>query len=126
MIRLASYNVEWFNALFDDHGHLMLDEAESGHHDVTRQSQAEAIAHVLRTIDADAVMIIEAPDDSKKRSSIKALENFAKAFKLRCNRAVFGFSNHTQQEIAMLYDPSVMTPATLRLNRRMRRVLIKV
>jgi hypothetical protein len=29
MLRLATYNVEWFNALFDDDGDLLADDAPS-------------------------------------------------------------------------------------------------
>jgi endonuclease/exonuclease/phosphatase family metal-dependent hydrolase len=109
MIRFASYNVEWFNALFDDEGRLLRDNHPSGRHGVSRATQVDAIAHVLGAIDADAVMIIEAPDESKKRSTVKALEHFAEVFHLRCRAVAFGFANNTQQEIAFLYDPDVMT-----------------
>ena len=37
------------------------------------------------------------------------LTAFAAAFDLRCNAVAHGFANETQQEIALLYDPLVMT-----------------
>ncbi|MGV6811641.1 MAG: endonuclease/exonuclease/phosphatase family protein [Brevirhabdus sp.] len=107
-MRIATYNVEWFTNLFDKRGELLLDDAWSGRQDVTRAEQLEALAKVFTAMDADAVMVIEAPDDNSKRSTTIALENFAQAFGLRARKALIGFSNHTQQEIALLYDPDVI------------------
>jgi hypothetical protein len=53
-------------------------------------------------------MIIEAPNSGIGQSTVVALENFAKHFKLRQTKAVVGFTNNTQQEIAFLYDPAQM------------------
>ena len=108
-MRIATYNVEWFDALFDDAGHLLMDDHWSARRDVTRAQQIEALGLVFAAIDADAVMVIEAPDTSSRRSSIRALQEFAEAFSLRARQAVIGFPNQTQQEIALLYDPDVMT-----------------
>ncbi|MGR3550395.1 endonuclease/exonuclease/phosphatase family protein [Pseudooceanicola sp.] len=107
-MRLASYNVEWFDALFTDDGGLADTDAWSRRRDVTRRQQIEALERVFRAIDADAIMVIEAPDHSARRSGIRALETFAQAFDLRTSRAVIGFPNQTQQEIALLYDPATM------------------
>ncbi|EAQ02765.1 endonuclease/exonuclease/phosphatase family protein [Pseudooceanicola batsensis HTCC2597] len=107
-MRLASYNIEWFDALFDDDGALLIDDRWSARRDVTRAEQARAIATVLRAVDADAVMLIEAPDTSGRRSTVRALETFAASFDLRTRRAVIGFPNRTQQEIALLFDPETM------------------
>ena len=76
---------------------------------MTRAQQIEALGIVFTAIDADAVLIIEAPDENGKHSTELALENFAAAFDLRCNRALLGFGNDTQQEIALLYDPKKLT-----------------
>ena len=108
-MRLATYNVEWFNALFDDAGRLYDDDAWSARWDVTRGDQTHALGHVFRAMDADAVMVIEAPDSSRHRSGVTALETFAATFGLRTREALIGFQNDTQQEIALLYDPDVMT-----------------
>lgn len=104
-MRIATYNVEWFNALFDDDGALLNDGGWSGRRDVTRRQQTDALGHVFTAIDADAIMIIEAPDQNSKRATVPALENFAKHFQLRTRKALMGFKNDTQQEIALLYDP---------------------
>ncbi len=110
-MRIATYNVEWFSNLFDDEGALLADDAWSGRHDVTRRSQLEALGIVFTALDADAVMIIEAPDSHRRRDGTKALETFAATVGLRATKAVMGFINETQQEIALLYDPDVMTAA---------------
>ena len=108
-MRLTTYNVEWFSNLFNDAGRLMEDAKWSGRYDVKRFEQIEALGIVFNALDADGVMIIEAPDGHRKRDGVVALETFARKMGLRANRAVMGFVNDTQQEIAFLYDPHVMT-----------------
>ncbi|MDZ4134053.1 MAG: endonuclease, partial [Paracoccaceae bacterium] len=87
-LRIATYNAEWFNGLFDDHATLLEDREFSARYNVTRAEQLAALGIVFTAIDADAVMVIEAPDTSGKRSSVKALERFAAHFGLRTRRAV--------------------------------------
>lgn len=110
-MRIATYNVEWFSSLFDDENQLFNDGGWSARHNVTRADQTAALGAVFQAMDADAVMVIEAPDQGRKASTVQALENFAARFALRTSRAIMGFSNDTQQEIALLYDPDVLTPA---------------
>lgn len=107
-MRIATYNVEWFNALFDDAGHPLDDDALSGRHGVSRGDQLAALGTVFAALDADAVMVVEAPDTNKTRSTVTALEGFAARFELRARKALIGFANDTQQEIALLYDPDVL------------------
>ena len=107
-MRIATYNVEWFNALFDDQGGLLMDDRWSARHDITRAQQIEALGLVFTALDADAIMVIEAPDQNSRRASVPALETFARAFDLRAKTAIIGFPNDTQQEIALLYDPYLM------------------
>ncbi len=107
-MRLATYNVEWFSNLFDQKGSLIMNNSWSGKWNVTKEMQINALGTVLQTLDADGIMIIEAPDDSNTHSTVKALESFAAHFGLRQNKAIIGFTNHTQQEIAFLYDPKTM------------------
>lgn len=109
MLRLATYNIEWFSNLFDDDNALIRDSSWSARHNVTKSAQAKAISTVLREIDADATMIIEAPDTSPTRDGVTALQNFAQTFNLRTRRAITGFANTTQQEIALLYDPDKLS-----------------
>jgi hypothetical protein len=108
-LRIATYNVEWFNTLFDDDGALQNDNRWSGRRDVKRYQQLEALGIVFTALDADGIMIIEAPDSHARRSGVVALENFAAHFGLRVRKALNGFVNETQQEIAFLYDPDVLT-----------------
>ncbi|TCO69287.1 endonuclease/exonuclease/phosphatase family protein [Rhodovulum euryhalinum] len=108
-MRIATYNVEWFNSLFDDAGNLLDDDNPSGRQDVTRHAQIEALGIVFTALDADAVMIIEAPDHNGRRTTATALETFARVMDLRARRALTGFPNDTQQEIALLYDPDRLT-----------------
>lgn len=105
-LRLATYNVEWFNALFDDAGRLLRDGARSERHDVSREAQISALGTVFTALDADAVMIIEAPDTQRNRSTVKALERFAAHFDLRARKAIIGYASDTEQEIALLFDPA--------------------
>ena len=108
-MRIATYNVEWFDALFDQDGELLLDDRWSRRYNVTRAQQLEALATVFKTMDADAVMVIEAPDGSRRRNGAEALMRFAEHFGLRTRSALIGFQNDTQQEIVLLYDSDVMT-----------------
>ena len=96
-MRITTYNIEWFNSLFDDDGRLMFDQHWSGRYNVRRDEQLAAIGYVFQWLDADVVLIVEAPDHSKSRSTVDALERFAHHFGLRARTAVIGFSNDTQQ-----------------------------
>jgi len=107
-MRLATYNVEWFSSLFDNDNQLINDNAWSGRHDVTKAMQTKALGIVFKALDADAIMIIEAPNTSGSRSTSRSLENFARYFGLRQSQALTGLVNDTQQEIALMYDPSKM------------------
>lgn len=104
-MRIATYNVEWFNTLFDDAGHLLDDDGWSARRDVRRRDQIAALGIVFTAMDADAIMVIEAPDQNGRRSTVKALETFAATVGVRARKAIIGFPNDTQQEIALLYDP---------------------
>ncbi len=105
-LRIATYNVEWFNALFDDRGRLLRDKSMSERHDVSREDQIAALGTVFTALDADAVMVIEAPDTQGKRSTVTALERFAAHFNLRARKAIIGYASDTEQEIALLFDPA--------------------
>ena len=107
-MRLASWNIEWMNALFDDEGRMLDDGAPSARYGVSRGDQLAAIGIVLTALDPDGLMIIEAPDQSTRRSTVRALEGFAARIGLRARKAVVGFASQTEQEIAFLYDPDAM------------------
>jgi hypothetical protein len=109
-LRLATYNVEWFNALFDDQGRLLEDAEPSSRYKISRGQQLGALGIVFTALDADGVMVIEAPDTNGKRSTVKALERFARAYGLRTTKALIGYPSDTEQEIAFLYDPDRLAP----------------
>ncbi|MDR6307540.1 putative extracellular nuclease [Pacificitalea manganoxidans] len=109
-LRIATYNVEWFDALFDDAGRMHDDARAGGRHGIDRATQTAALGRVFAALDADAVLVVEAPDTGTKRSTITALENFATRFDLRARACLMGFANDTQQELALLYDPDRLTP----------------
>jgi hypothetical protein len=108
-MRIVTYNVEWFTKLFDDEGRMLEDGEWSARHDVTRAQQLAALAIVFTALDADAVTVIEAPDSHRRRDGVLALEGFARAVGIRARKAVMGFVNETQQEIALLYDPDALS-----------------
>lgn len=107
-MRLATYNVEWFTNLFADDGTPIDDGSWSSRRDVTKAEQLAAVGKVFQALDADAMMVVEAPDTSPSRSGRIALEYFADRFGLRARKALIGFDNDTQQEIALLYDPDAL------------------
>ena len=110
-LRLASYNCEWMNALFDDAGRMLNDHSLSARHRISRGEQLAALGAVFTALDADGVMILEAPDQSAHRSTTRALEGFAAHFGLRARKAIIGFPSDTEQEIAFLYDPDRLSVA---------------
>ncbi len=107
-MRIATYNVEWFDTLFDDAGGLMRDSGWSGRREVTRAAQIDALATVFRALDADAVLVVEAPDIGRGRDGEAALRGFAAFAGLRARAVLTGFANDTQQELMLLYDPDVI------------------
>lgn len=105
-MRIATYNVEWFIGLFDRRGRILDDAAPSARYGVSRHEQLQALGRVFRAMDADGVMIVEAPDhDPLRHPTPVMLEAFAERFGLRSRRCLIGYANDTQQEIAFLYDP---------------------
>ncbi|TNC71644.1 endonuclease/exonuclease/phosphatase family protein [Rubellimicrobium roseum] len=108
-MRLATYNVQWFDYLFDDRGRLLEDDGRGGREGVTRGEQAAALGRVFRALDADAVLVVEAPDARhRSRDGALALAGFARRFDLRAREVLLGFPSHSQQEIALLYDPDAL------------------
>ncbi len=106
-LRFATYNVEWFASLFDENNRLIHDKSWSGRRDVTKTQQIKALAKVFRRLEADFIMVVEAPDTNPPRNSATALEAFAAYASLRTTKAVSGFQSDTQQEITALYDPNL-------------------
>jgi hypothetical protein len=103
--RIATWNIEWANALFDDAGRLLMDGEPSTRYHTTRAQQLTGITQVLSALDADAVLVVEAPDTNGRRTTVRALETLAAHAGLRARRAMIGFPSETEQEIALLFDP---------------------
>jgi len=109
-MRIATYNVEWFTGLFSRDSKLLLDDNWSRRYNVTRRQQGEAVAAVLRRVNPDMILIVEAPNTGNGASTVTALESFAQHFHLRQNKALIGFESDTHQEIALMYDPAIVAP----------------
>ena len=107
-MRIATYNIEWFAELFDKHDKLLLDQEWSRRYNVRRVDQATAIAEVIERVDADIMLIVEAPNTGRTQDTVKALKAFTKHFGLRQNAVVMGYANDTHQELAVIYDPFVV------------------
>ena len=103
-MRICNYNIEWMNGLFKD-TKLDFSEDWSARYNVTKSRQIDAVAQVLRMVDADIFVILEAPNEYQPGATAAALENFAQHFGLRQNQALIGRHSGTDQEIACLYDP---------------------
>jgi len=102
-LRICSYNIEWFDHLFDKSNNL-----KTG---VQEQARIKAIGNVLGVIDPDLVGILEAPNTaaSGQESTVTKLENFATSANLRTSKAMTGFISGGTQEFAILYDPAKLT-----------------
>ncbi len=107
-MKMATYNIEWMNVLFEN-GRPNASDQWSARFDVTKAQQLEAIAKVIRIVDADVFIIQEAPNDTKVGTTVLALENFANEYNVRQNQALIGRASSTDQEIAALYDPKVVS-----------------
>ena len=103
-MRIATYNIEWFDALFDRNANPLIDQKWSSRYNVTRADQWHAVGQVMRAIDADCILVVEAPNHKTGRSTVDMLERFADEFGLRAAQAALGFTNDTQQELAFLFD----------------------
>jgi hypothetical protein len=108
-LRLATWNIEWANALFDDAGALLMDDAPSARHGVSRGVQIAGIVAVLQALDVDGLMVVEAPDTNGRRSAVTALQTLAALAGIRARVAVTGFPSDSEQELAFLYDPARIT-----------------
>ncbi len=108
-MRLVTYNVEWFANLFDEQDNLLVDFKQSGGAASETERKIAALVSVFQQLNADGILIVEAPDTGRNQQTVRALERFAHHAGLRANRAVMGFANDTQQELAFLFDPNVLS-----------------
>jgi len=108
-LRIATWNIEWFTNLFDGRSALKLDNGWSARHNIKRAEQGAAIATVMRNLDADLLMVVEAPNTGRRQSTVRALKSFAEHFNLRQSATAVGFTSETHQELAVMYDPNVLS-----------------
>lgn len=102
-VRLCSYNIKWFDRLFTPSNAL-----RTGQDAVKR---LDAIAAVLKKVNADLIGIQEAPNSTVTgaQSTVAKLENYASAYGLRTSKAKVGYISAGPQEIAVLYDSDRLT-----------------
>lgn len=103
-MKVMAYNIEWFDNHFEPDNSLKTSPKS--------QKKFNEVASVITEIDADIVGITEAPNTTTttgQRDTVQALENFAAQHSLRQNKAMIGFASRGRQEIALLYDPNVVT-----------------
>ena len=104
-LTLCTYNVEHFNRAFDEENRPKSDS----------EKQLEAVAQVLRAVDADLIGIVEAPNaspsaagDGETPGTVEALETFAAEYDLRQRKTAMGFVSEGSQELAVMYDPDTV------------------
>ncbi|MEM6476650.1 MAG: endonuclease/exonuclease/phosphatase family protein [Pseudomonadota bacterium] len=104
-MRICTWNLEWFDDHFEN-DNTFKNGARGG---TTLADIRESIAAVIRVIDPDAIMLIEAPGTtaSTGKSTVQCLEHFAQEFNLRLGSAIIGFPSNGRQEIALWFDPNV-------------------
>ena len=102
-MRLMSYNIEWFDDHFESDNTLKTTSDS--------QKKFDGLTSAISAIDPDLIGITEAPNTTTTgvRDTVQALENFASAMGLRQSKALIWFPSAGRQEIAILYDPDVVT-----------------
>lgn len=100
-MRLMTYNIEHFNRAFAKDNSLNTDEDSV--------EKLTAVAQIIAAIDPDLIGITEAPNSGGDQSAVDKLQNFAAHHNLRQNAAMTGYDSRGTQEIALLYDPTVVT-----------------
>ncbi len=103
-IRVCSYNVEWFDDLFEPDNSLRTN-AETA-------ARCQAIHDVLALVNADIVGLVEAPNTTTTtgiQDTIAKLDNFHAAYPgLRATSSLLGYISAGRQELVCQYDPNVV------------------
>ncbi|MFQ5895457.1 MAG: endonuclease/exonuclease/phosphatase family protein [Nitrospinota bacterium] len=99
-LRICTYNVEWFDHLFNDDNTMKTGANE--------QRRFHAIRDVLQAIGADLIGVVEAPNTSADRtqSTVVRLETFANWAGISTTKAIVGTISAGGQELALLWDPA--------------------
>ncbi len=105
MIRIATWNIEHFNAYFKTDNSLKTTEEA--------KEKFKVISDILKNhLKPDLLAVVEAPNTTTStgiQSGVKKLENFAADYGLSINKAVQGFVSAGTQELVIMYDPTKMT-----------------
>ncbi len=103
-MRIGCYNIEWFSDLFGKGSNRLKTDPES-------VGRLESIRDVLGVVDADVIGIVEAPNTLADRSedTTTRLEAFASWAGLRTSRAITGFISGGRQELAVMWDPAIVS-----------------
>lgn len=101
---IMSWNIEWFDRLFDDHNEPILDDPE-------KKKRNDAIAEVLGHIDPALVGVVEGPASTiaNPTGTVDCLRNFAAHYGLNLTEALLGYRSKGVQEIAVWFDPNRAT-----------------
>ena len=100
-MRLAVYNIEWFDKLFEKDNSVKTDAKSV--------QRLTAIAEVIGELKADVLGIVEAPNHMKNGSkkTVICLQNFSQQFNLSLSHALIGYPSAGKQEIAVMFNPQV-------------------
>lgn len=66
-MRIATYNFEWFDALFDRNANPLIDQKWSSRYNVIRADQWHAVGQVMRAMDADCILVVEAQSQNRSQ-----------------------------------------------------------
>ncbi|MBC8490831.1 MAG: hypothetical protein H8D45_32860 [Bacteroidetes bacterium] len=104
--RICSYNVEWFDHLFDKDNNLITFEPQNKKHKELKK-QLEGLKKVFETVKADLYGIVEAPNTSTttgNQSTVEKLKNFFLHIGLNNYEVITGFISPGKQELALIYN----------------------
>jgi len=105
-IKVCTYNVEWFDHLFDNQNQVISFQPENTKNKKLKK-QFDGLGTIFQTIDADIYGIVEAPNttvSTGNQSSITKLKNFLQHFNLNKYEIITGIISAGSQELALIYD----------------------
>jgi endonuclease/exonuclease/phosphatase family metal-dependent hydrolase len=111
MIRICTYNIEWFNDIFNaDNTLKQFNTAVKKEKELDEKRQA--VITVLQTVLPDIVGIVEAPNTtttSGAQDCAIKLKNFMNSFGWTNYEVCMGYISRGQQELAIIYNADKVT-----------------
>lgn len=112
-LTVCTYNIENFNKCFTETNDLDEDtslEYEIDGDTVDTGDKLDAVATILRAIDADLVGLVEAPATvtDARQSTVAALERFSDAYDIPQTAASMGYQAPGTQELAVVFNESTI------------------